>query len=588
MSRLEIEKHERSCPSAFVGCPHSSACGSIRRGQLESHLAECVYKPVSCMYCGSEMMRRLLESHFVDCPDLPLTCHHCSQSVAQKRMRRHLDRKCEGKLHRCPYESHGCVENGDMSAKDLQLHMHDSASDHLELVQQQTSLSMKLMENKFTKMLAIKDAEIEELKRASRNRYRFSWDVPWKHIAGDTTIRAYTSQKFDIFGRKFYLALWPIGEPIEHEARFSDVSREETAPTITSYAGDTTQPISIAQNTYNPHGSSASSHSNVSSSYGSSSSSSVPTSPSSSFLSLHMQQQQQQQQQLQQQQQQQLQMRSDSYVGAVNSATPTSATAVPPALGTSPKSLSSQLLDRLKSFVRPRASSQEALQLPLSQQQQQPGAGGGRAGAGGATTYVAVYLMMEDEQPAPPSTAAAPRIYSPISGLVPQSPTTSSSSYALYSATTTNNNNNNSAGLRAENPFRAHDPFRSMNVNLMRHQPHFASSSSSTSSSNVGLNSESSSTTSSTLSLMQQQMTLPMRPPESMVVEYTLRLVNSSPLLAKSSYFEATFPLANGNGWGEEAFIETSQISQASGFLDRNNVLHVQCDIQVRQCTFDV
>jgi hypothetical protein len=78
------------------------------------------------------------------------------------------------------------------------------------------------------------------------------------------------------------------------------------------------------------------------------------------------------------------------------------------------------------------------------------------------------------------------------------------------------------------------------------------------------------------------------RPPESMILEYTLRLVNISPLLSKSSYFETSFPLSNGAGWGEERFIETSQISRSSGFLNRNNVLHVQCDIQVRQCTFDV
>jgi hypothetical protein len=506
MSRLEIEKHEAVCAFAFIACEHSSVCGMFRRGSMEAHLAICPYKPVQCRYCETTMQRKALEAHFPECPDLPLTCRHCSLVIAQKRMKRHLDRECEGKMHECPYAAQGC-EAGKMEAKALALHLTQDSAEHLELLQLSMASNLKLLENKFLKKLAIKDAEIEELRRASRNRYRFEWHVPWKHVPGDTTtIRAYTSEKFDIFGRKFYLALWPIGEPKQNWREITSFGHFPGIenPSAVQQQGPS-QPNFQREN--------------------SSSSSSSATSAISNAIS------------------------------NANTNATTTAMAIPsspaPALGTSPKSFSMQLFDRLRSFGRSRSSSvddQRTLSMPSSQD----GEEGANEGQG---TWVAIYLMMEPQQPAPPATTAAPRIYSPVSGLATRHGTSSSTGSTGIGSLLSQQDPTSLSASSAWHPM-THDPLRNMNVNLRQSNEH--------------------------------SNPLPMRPPESMVLEYTLRLINNSPLLTKSAYFDITFPLPNGDGWGEEKFIETTQISRAAGFLNRNNSLHIQCDIQVRQCTFDV
>lgn len=454
MPRNEIEKHEAVCPRALVKCPHSDTCGKIRRGDLDLHFLTCEYKPVDCTYCGFRLIRRQLEDHFVDCPDLPLTCPHCAKLVPQKRMRRHLDRECESKKHDCPYASQGC-KIGELSAAELSEHLTKDAGEHLELVQLNMSSTIKIMENRFLKMLAIKDAEIEELKRVSRNRYRFAWNIDWKHSPNDPTIRAYTSEKFDVFGHQFYLALWPVGEP------------KDSAPIASPALGALQQPQ--AQ---------------------SSSSSTPSTQPTTGQPPARLE-------------------RASSLTSTPNEAIQ---------LSTSPPSVI-PFFDRLRNFARARSSSTDSIGSNTSNSERnQPPT---------TPTYVALYLMMEDDpRVAAPSNAppiGSPSIYSPISGLI----------------------NRSSEGA-----------IRPMNVQMNR----------------GGIAPQS----------------YAVRPPESMILEYTLRLVNASPLLSKSVYFEITFPLQHGNGWGEEKFIETTLISKSSGFLTRNSVLQVQCDIQVRQCTFEV
>lgn len=468
-SLSEIEKHEAICEFAFVDCPHSALCGSLRRGKLEEHVSVCSYKIVPCVYCSQEMMRKEIASHEPNCPDLPITCRHCSVAVAQKRMKRHLERECEGKLHECPYAQQGC-DVGELSASALATHLTSDAALHLELVQLGMNSQIKLMENKFLKMLAIKDAEIEDLKRASRNRYRFEWFVPWSHDG--STIHALTSEKFDIFGHKFYLALWPLGEPKQPVTQHDPFSINVPSLQPNSQLEPSSNPA------YNAH-------------------------------------------------------------SATSSATPA------PTLAQNKKSFSTQLLDRVRGFTRPRSISHNDSTWSTN----------AHTGEADSTdenrepTYTAIYLMMEPQQPAPPTNSAAPRIYSPVSGLVPRQGVNSSTPHNILS-TSPSFDSWHSLG---------HEIHRTMNVSLNGPRSDLGSSN-----------------------------PLPMRPPETMILEYTLRLVNNSPLLTKSAYFEMTYPIPNGNGWGEEKFIETSQITRSSGFLNRNNSLHVQCDIQVRQCTFDV
>lgn len=559
MSRLEIEKHESVCLYAFEDCPYSSRCPTMRRGQMKVHASsECPHRPVECQYCGFETAAERLDLHLKECPDLPLSCVHCQSMVLRKRTKRHLERECEGKKHSCPYAAQGCAEEGNMSPKELAVHLNRAAADHLELVQQDMALNAMLIENRLLKQLAIKDAEIEELKRSSRNRYRFVWNVPWKHTPGDTTtVRAYTSEKFDIFGRKFYLALWPIGEPQP------DNSRENIDTHRRSISNDTQSSTYLANEgaitnlNSNAESATAAAAASYQSNTSSSSSSSVVSTPIEIGRN----------------------GRRRSTSGSASSGPTTSTSTPAPPISASPKSFSQQVFDKLRSFTRQRSqegtfssnqnpsSNTSASTSPPMQTYHRHISNNadsssleGPSSSSEPTTWVAIYLMMEPAQPAPQSASAAPRIYSPLSGLSRGSHSKEGGSYTsdhLSSTFSTLSTSPNHPQTQLQHQqylqsLYSHDPSRMMNVNLG------------------------------------SAPSLPMRPPETMVLEYTLRIVNNSPLLNKSVYFETNFPVPDGNGWGEEYFIETAQISRSTGFLNSNNSLLVQCDIQVRQCTFEV
>lgn len=500
---------------------------------------ECPYRPVSCEHCGFETEARTLAAHLRECVSLPLDCEHCHTTVLQGQMKRHLDRECESKKHLCPFAPQGCKAH-DLTPSALKAHLRDDTADHLELMQMDHTLSLKLLENRFHKQIAIKDAEIEELKRANRNRYRFAWNVEWKHIIGNTTnIRAYTSEKFDIFGRQFYLALWPIGEPQDSDSSAltsDDPYWSSNLPdniTIQPSQGESPNPSrrgslsnpSDAASTLAPPQTSA-------------------TSPPISIGTANSN-------------------RNIQGNGGSTSSTPSQSPLSVQSMGASPKSLSQRLFEGLRSFTRqrtrdtistsPPAPSATSSQSRSSSTQLDPQSGE-QVGVvqTGPTTWVAIYLMMETETPsAAASTASISHIYSPVSGMVRASGLSdwgnSDISAGLSSPGYTLSSRQNAMVVQPQ------DLNRNLNVSTVRHGE-----------------------------------SQPMRPPESMVLEYTLRIVNNSPLLSKSAYFETSFPMAHGNGWGEERFIETSQITRSSGFLSSKNMLLVQCDIQVRQCTFEV
>lgn len=507
--------------------------------------SECPYRPVTCEHCGFETEAQALSTHLSACSSVPLTCQLCRKTILQGQMKRHLERDCEGKAHICPFSPQGCTVQ-DLTPAELKTHLREDAADHLELMQSDHALSMKLLENRFHKQIAIKDAEIEDLKRTNRNRYRFMWNVEWKHVPGNTTnVRAYTSEKFDIFGRTFYLALWPIGEPQDSE--FSAMPSDD--PYWASNLPDNITIQPLQGESPNPsRRTSISAPSELNPLQGTHAASSPPIAigGANSFRS--------------------------AQGGGSTLSTPSQSPMSIPPMGASPKSLSQRIFEGLRSFTRQRSrdvvstsppafssgssTGQGSASQSRSSSLLEPQSSGEQVGVAqtGPTTWVAIYLMMDPESPAPVAALSSPHIYSPVSGLVRASgvgdwgnadiqPTSLSSlSSPVHSLNT------------RQNAYAAyHDLTRSLNVS-------------------VGGQGEAQA----------------VRAPESMVLEYTLRMVNNSPLLSKSAYFETTFPVTHGSGWGEERFIETSQVSRSSGFLSPNNMLLVQCDIQVRQCTFEV
>lgn len=547
MSRMEIEKHEAKCEFAIVDCRHSIRCGRMRRGMMAKHEEEeCPYRPVSCEHCGFETESRNLATHLTECTNLPLECSHCRKSVLQGQMKRHLERECEGKRHSCPFAPQGCKAQ-ELTPSELKAHLREDAADHLELMQMDHALSLKLLENRFLKQIAIKDAEIEELKRANRNRYRFMWNVEWKHTPGNTTnVRAYTSEKFVIFGRTFYLALWPIGEP-------QDTDSAIAVPEDPYWSSNLPDNITIQP----PQGESPnpSRRSSISATTTDTSSLLSPSLDSSPPITIGANYSQRSPQ-------------VSSSVGSTTSQSPMSA----PPIGASPKSLSQRIFEGFRSFTRqrsrdvlstsPPASSNNSsgfapstAQARSSSQSEQPNGELVATAQTGPTTWVAIYLMMEPDSVAPASSTAPPQIFSPVSGLVRASAISEWGNAEFLS-------HPHSSGLSSP--------------------PHWLNTRQSAYAAYPELNRN------MNVSLARPGESQPVRAPESMVLEYTLRLVNNSPLLTKSVYFETTFPVPNGNGWGEERFIETSQISRSSGFLSHKNMLLVQCDIQVRQCTFEV
>lgn len=77
--------------------------------------------------------------------------------------------------------------------------------------------------------------------------------------------------------------------------------------------------------------------------------------------------------------------------------------------------------------------------------------------------------------------------------------------------------------------------------------------------------------------------------PSSLLLAFSFRIVNNrAPQLTQITSMQKSFPIPHVNGWGESKIIEFSKITQSSGFLTRDNILHIQCDINVIQKLYQI
>ncbi|CAI8027581.1 TNF receptor-associated factor 5 [Geodia barretti] len=100
--RLELYKsHVAGCEFAGVSCPNAGCHEMVLAIQLQSHLAQCLYRLVTCSHCQEKLVAKDLEGHHSSsCRMYPVDCERCGEKVVHRHLlNHHLQHSC--RLEEC-------------------------------------------------------------------------------------------------------------------------------------------------------------------------------------------------------------------------------------------------------------------------------------------------------------------------------------------------------------------------------------------------------------------------------------------------------------------------------------------------------
>eukprot|EP00667_Euglena_gracilis_P006632 EG_transcript_6692 len=143
---LELNEHQETCEYELVKCPFEGCQDQgIIRKTLGLHIQSCPFKTFECQHCGKMVAGCILKEHEADCPKRPLKCtQHCQATVTVDSLASHIKNHCPLTLVPCPFMVHGC-EVDKLQRMDLDAHMRDTTTRHLELLCKKVELQEQLL-----------------------------------------------------------------------------------------------------------------------------------------------------------------------------------------------------------------------------------------------------------------------------------------------------------------------------------------------------------------------------------------------------------------------------------------------------------
>ena len=129
----QLETHLQECGFVPVTCP--DACGSqLQRRELPHHKTVCPQRSVLCGSCGSTMPFRALSRHVTTvCPKALVPCpEKCGKKLPREELASHAAADCPATPVDCPYRAQGCMVRPKRGR--LQQHVKDGAVQHAQLV----------------------------------------------------------------------------------------------------------------------------------------------------------------------------------------------------------------------------------------------------------------------------------------------------------------------------------------------------------------------------------------------------------------------------------------------------------------------
>ncbi|XP_071962000.1 TNF receptor-associated factor 3-like [Antedon mediterranea] len=134
------DAHIDICDFSIVQCPNaSSGCvTSLRRKDVQKHIMiDCAFRLAQCEHCQQRFPILKIKEHKLTCTFLPIQCpNNCGKKIPQSKMEEHILNDCEMVLRNCKFADSGCKFKG--FKYDMEKHIHDSTSKHLEMVMVET------------------------------------------------------------------------------------------------------------------------------------------------------------------------------------------------------------------------------------------------------------------------------------------------------------------------------------------------------------------------------------------------------------------------------------------------------------------
>ena len=86
-----IEEHEENCLFERLLCIFHHCDARVERKSYPTHIQNCEYRLLVCVYCGISLQHKNLSSHIVNCELRFYVCPGCNKKVLNRFLAEHID-----------------------------------------------------------------------------------------------------------------------------------------------------------------------------------------------------------------------------------------------------------------------------------------------------------------------------------------------------------------------------------------------------------------------------------------------------------------------------------------------------------------